>query len=268
MGECIDLTDVEEETAKANIMRMAQMANAQNSLLQAHLQRQGLSHLAKRGRNQAGPGPPSCRSHGGEQIDLVSSSDEDVDMVQDDSDMQVQRPFKRMRLHSGAAPGTGSETGMAAAAVAGQGTGNGEIEQRSDTVAAIASGPIDLPENNLMLRDLAMLRRMRMQQNEAGGSSQASARPTPGRHPTSNPTTVASDSSSSEPPIVSILTYNVWFNEEVALEDRMQGLASVIEETGFPDFLLLQVDRVLCGGSVPRHSNNFEQSSNKVDKPP
>ena len=45
---------------------------------------------------------------------------------------------------------------------------------------------------------------------------------------------------------VSILSYNVWFKEEVALEERMQGLAGIIEECGFPDYILLQVRR---GGS-------------------
>ena len=46
---------------------------------------------------------------------------------------------------------------------------------------------------------------------------------------------------------VSILSYNVWFKEEVALEERMQGLAGIIEECGFPDFILLQVTWAFWG---------------------
>ncbi len=49
-----------------------------------------------------------------------------------------------------------------------------------------------------------------------------------------------SNISSSE---VSILTYNIWFVEEVALEQRMLGIAAVIENCGYPDFILLQVQR-------------------------
>jgi hypothetical protein len=37
------------------------------------------------------------------------------------------------------------------------------------------------------------------------------------------------------------------FKEEIALEERMQGIAGVIEQCGYPDFILLQVGLVGCG---------------------
>ncbi|MEW5309427.1 MAG: hypothetical protein WDW38_001316 [Sanguina aurantia] len=42
------------------------------------------------------------------------------------------------------------------------------------------------------------------------------------------------------PPSLSMLTYNVWFREDVALVQRMQGLADVIIAHGYPNILLLQ----------------------------
>ncbi|KAK9908629.1 hypothetical protein WJX75_000659 [Coccomyxa subellipsoidea] len=41
-------------------------------------------------------------------------------------------------------------------------------------------------------------------------------------------------------PPISVLTYNVWFEEEVALEERMAAIGDVIVETGFPTVICLQ----------------------------
>jgi hypothetical protein len=101
-----------------------------------------------------------------------------------------------------------------------------------------------------MLRDLAKAReerhrqeQQRLQQLEAGMSrATVSGEPRQPQLQQQQQPGLASASEASEPPgLVSVLSYNVWFKEEVALEDRMQGLAAVIEESGFPDFLMLQV---------------------------
>jgi len=42
------------------------------------------------------------------------------------------------------------------------------------------------------------------------------------------------------PPSFSVLSYNVWFREDVALKARMKAIADIIEQEQFPDFLCLQ----------------------------
>jgi hypothetical protein len=43
------------------------------------------------------------------------------------------------------------------------------------------------------------------------------------------------------PPLnISVLSYNVWFNEECHLRERMLGIACIIEEAGYPDVLMFQ----------------------------
>lgn len=39
---------------------------------------------------------------------------------------------------------------------------------------------------------------------------------------------------------VTLLTYNVWFREDVAVQERMQGIADVITTAGYPTFLCFQ----------------------------
>eukprot|EP00798_Chlamydomonas_sp_ICE-L_P012577 gene12577-15801_t len=89
---------------------------------------------------------------------------------------------------------------------------------------------------NTMLGSLAKEREERMRRAAAGGSSTPSASTSKAvatiSHPTSRPGSFSSD--------VSILTLNVWFKEEVALEARMKGVADLIRQAGYPHILMFQ----------------------------
>ncbi|BDA41812.1 probable tyrosyl-DNA phosphodiesterase 2 [Coccomyxa sp. Obi] len=56
----------------------------------------------------------------------------------------------------------------------------------------------------------------------------------------SQPDTNTSKATSLATPTVTVLTYNVWFEEEVALGERMAAIGDVIVETGFPTVICFQ----------------------------
>lgn len=47
--------------------------------------------------------------------------------------------------------------------------------------------------------------------------------------------------SAPRPPPIALLTYNCWFNEDVAVLERMQGIGAIVESAGLPTFVCLQV---------------------------
>ena len=333
MADCIDLTDdvvvdvavpssarhADPDDAKARIMQFAASANRSNGMLQAVLpQIKPRAGKAKRGRGEpvGGPNPPPPAS---EQIILVSSSSDDDDGEEKEERMedaaamaQMQRPFKRMRLHGGGGGGGDSPASSKSRAAVGTWSASTEVPGAKPLLpqpeGAKASGEVSSSSgDNAMLAKLRLEREARQRQREqqeqemrggaaATSAAAATAPATSAAAATASKSTAAKPSSSSRPEAaavtrmpprsagvaatstvgalpgqsrsrdpapasavenadgaagvakeVSILSYNVWFKEEVALEERMQGLAGIIEECGFPDFILLQVTWAFWG---------------------
>lgn len=278
--DCIDLTD-EPSVAKRvdperKLMEFSAAKNLSNPMLQASLASIRPNRM-KRDRPTFHP-PAGKNAHGDGDVEIVILSDgEDEEGGKSglESDSGVHRPFKHMRLHEGPRGQVGG------ASTVDREASGGEVTSKPTTASQKPPNQEQQdPEgcqssNNSELRILAMerearQRRMQEQQKasstgvEAGaGAGQAppsAAEPRPLRQQTA-PTQAATagagaraagaEAASSrgggeaDPRTaaneVSVLTYNVWFNEEVALRERMGGLAAVIEDCGFPDVLLLQV---------------------------
>eukprot|EP00878_Enallax_costatus_P020405 GHUV01021568.1.p1 GENE.GHUV01021568.1~~GHUV01021568.1.p1 ORF type:complete len:505 (+),score=170.22 GHUV01021568.1:351-1865(+) len=150
--------------------------------------------------------------------------------------------------------GPGTTSASAAAATAAGEAGRGA----DDTVPSSAGGM-----SNLDLRALheARMRRQQQQQQQqdpaaAGGSGPAAdgnarrqAAATPATAAATQPASasagvaaagVGSPGTASGQKTVSLLTYNVWFKEEVAVLDRMMAIGNIIKQAGYPTFICLQ----------------------------
>ncbi|WIA14063.1 hypothetical protein OEZ85_002615 [Tetradesmus obliquus] len=179
----------------------------------------------------------------------------------DDDDAAERGAVKRMKLNP---PDTAAPDADAAAAAAAAASGSG-----SAAAAAAAAGT---GFNNSDLRALheARMRRQQQQQQQqpdegakqqedaAGGSEPAStpaaaagssrrrrsrsppARPAAAKPAAGSSAAAASAGAGSSSISISLLTYNVWFKEEVAVLERMTGLGDIIRRAGLPTFICLQ----------------------------
>ena len=111
----------------------------------------------------------------------------------------------------------------------------------SHTVAsATTSNPVGQEVGgNSLLAQLARDREERRRRNEQASMTTDESRSQ--IKASSRPLTSLPSSSSSSSRQATVLTWNVWFREDLALEERMiQGFSAKVAECGHPDFILVQ----------------------------
>jgi hypothetical protein len=123
------------------------------------------------------------------------------------------------------------------------------LDSQTSGPMAKGSSPIQVKEEtgpNNLLAQLAVEReeRRRRNQQQGGGPSSPMISQQPGRsQPKGHMRSVSSPAPlpSSSMRQATILTWNVWFREDLALEERMiLGISAKVVEYGYPDFILVQ----------------------------
>ncbi|GAX73702.1 hypothetical protein CEUSTIGMA_g1154.t1 [Chlamydomonas eustigma] len=242
--EFVDLTDdgpshasMTQESQRSEIMNFAANINKENVLLQSSLQR-----MRKVGDKRRHECTESLLCEQVEHVTLISDDEDQVSIRKGEHLGEHLQKRQRRILERSEVNAVGAE--------AEQRSSSEILQDKPSTINA--ENTTSEPPMNHELKALALLRESRkprpagpITESISGVSSSAGTHALQLHHikrdPEEIPSLEAHPISPDGPSLqISILSYNVWFKEEVALEGRMQGLSQVIQDCGIPDFLLLQ----------------------------
>jgi len=261
LEDCIDLTDDTPEPAPApsgkTQSRYADLTEAEHRMRIMGFAKTCNEKLFPQGLTPATRPVPSGDRHlkrPHEDITVIDDEDDDVEQVPAKPAKTAVALQPKKARHDGNMHGHAWEAAVAAGRSS-QPASNSQLQQlkQEQPAKGTASQQDQAPQppanNNTLMKELhdARMRRQQQQQQAGENKQEHQQQQRVHSHDHAGPSNSATPQGSQgvQPGArythqVSILTYNVWFKEELALRERMQGIADVIEQAAYPDFLLFQ----------------------------